>query len=65
MVVGNETITRADLLKYSDLIAERAVINRFGSWRTAEAAGLQLSPKVGRWADDDYLDNLLDPHPAG
>ena len=31
-VVGHTTITRADILRHSQLIGERVVINRFGSW---------------------------------
>lgn len=48
------------MLKHSDLIGERALLNRFGTWRAAlDAAGLELSAKGRRWTDDDYFENLL------
>lgn len=60
-VVGRRTITRAELLKQSDFIGERAVLNRFGSWKAAlDAAGLELSVMGRRWTDDDYFENLLE-----
>lgn len=60
-VVGRRTITRAELLKQSDFIGERAVLNRFGSWKAAlDAAGLELSAMGRRWSDDDYFENLLE-----
>ena len=43
------------------MVAERAVISRFGSWRAAlEAAGLQLSNNARRWTDSDYFENILE-----
>lgn len=64
--VGRRTITSIDVLTHSQLMSERAVINRFGSWKTAlEAAGLQLS-KMGRChSEDDYFVNLLAVRPTG
>lgn len=60
-VVGRNTITRAELLKHSDLVGERALLNRIGSWKAAlEAAGLELSAMGRRWTDDDYFENLLE-----
>lgn len=60
-LLGTRTVTRADLLTHSHLVGERAVINRFGSWKSAiEASGLELSRMAHRWTDDDYFDNLLD-----
>lgn len=59
--VGRKAITRADLLQHADLMSERALINRFGTWKAAlEAAGLELSAMGRRWTDDDYFENLLD-----
>ena len=56
---GQSTITMHDL-RSSDLLSERVVINRFGTWRAAlEAAGLQLSSRGRRWTDEDYFENLL------
>lgn len=60
-VVGRRTITRKELLKHGDLIGEKAILNRFGSWKAAlEAAGLELSAMGRRWSDDDYFENLLE-----
>lgn len=59
--VGRTVITRADLLEHAELMSERALLNRFGSWKVAlEAAGLELSNMGRRWSDDDYFDNLLE-----
>ena len=59
-VVGRNTITRADLLEHSELMSERALLNRFGSWKAAlDAAGLELSNMGRRWTEDEYFDNLL------
>jgi Homing endonuclease associated repeat len=56
---GQPTITMHDL-RSSDLLSERVVIKRFGTWRAAlEAAGLQLSSRGRRWTDEDYFENLL------
>jgi hypothetical protein len=56
---GQPTITMHDL-RSSDLLSERVVINRFGTWKAAlEAAGLQLSSRGRRWTDEDYFENLL------
>lgn len=58
--VGRRVITRGDLIEHAELLSERALLNRFGSWRAAlEAAGLELSAKGRRWTDDDYFENLL------
>jgi hypothetical protein len=47
-------------IKRSNLLSTRVVINRFGTWKDAlEAAGLQLSSRGRRWAEDDYFENLL------
>lgn len=60
-IVGRSSITRADLLQHGNLIGERAIINRFGSWKAAlESAGLKLSVHGRRWSDDDYFENLLE-----
>ena len=59
--VGRNVITRADLLHHAELMSERALLNRFGTWKAAlEAAGLELSNMGRRWTDDDYFENLLD-----
>ena len=60
-VQGTSTITRTDVRRQSDLLGDRVIDNRFGSWRAAvEAAGLDLSPMGRRWTDDDYFENLLE-----
>ncbi len=60
-MVGRKTITRAEFLEHSDLIGERALLNRFGSWKAAlDAAGLELSTLGRRWTEDDYFENLLE-----
>lgn len=60
-IVGRSTITRAELLQHAELIGERAIINRFGSWKAAlESAGLELSAMGRRWSDEDYFENLLE-----
>lgn len=60
-VVGRKSITRKDLLTHSELIGERAILNRFGSWRTAlETAGLELASHGRRWTETDYFENLLE-----
>ncbi len=60
-VVGRSTVTRVDLAQHAEVVAERAVISRFGSWRAAlEAAGLQLSNNARRWTDSDYFENILE-----
>lgn len=57
--VGTDVIT-VEHLKRSDLLSQRAVVSRFGTWRAAvEAAGLSLSNMGRRWTDDDYYENLL------
>lgn len=59
-LVSRSTITRAELLELSDTVAEKALLNRFGSWKAAlTAAGLELSSRGRRWSEDDYYDNLL------
>jgi len=59
-VVGRSTITRADVLRHSDLLGERVILNRFGSWKAAlDASGLELSSRGRRWSGDDYFENLL------
>lgn len=61
VLLDSTVVTRADLLAHSQLIGERALINRFGSWKAAiEAAGLELSPMARRWTEEDYFDNLLE-----
>lgn len=60
-LLGRRTITRADLAEHSQVMSERALLNRFGSWKAAlMAADLELSPRGRRWSDDDYFDNLLE-----
>jgi len=60
-LLGRQTITRADLLEHSQIMSERAVLNRFGTWKAALAAAeLELSPHGRRWTEDDYFDNLLE-----
>lgn len=59
-LTGKKSLTRAELLRHSEVVGERVVLNRFGSWRSAlEAAGLELSSRGRRWSDDDYFENLL------
>lgn len=59
-VVGRRQITRKDVQANSDLIGERLVLNRFGSWKAAlEAADLELTAHGRRWTDEDYFENLL------
>lgn len=49
-----------DLSRYGELVSERAVLSRFGSWKSAiEAAGLELSKRARRYSEDDYFENLL------
>lgn len=58
--VGRPTVTRVDLLEHGQLVSERAVLSRFGSWKAAlEAAGLELSKMGRRYSEDDYFENLL------
>ena len=58
--IGTTTLTRKDVLEHSELVGERVVLNRFGSWAAAvEAAGLELSPHGRRWTETDYFENLL------
>ncbi|MDN5797208.1 MAG: HNH endonuclease [Intrasporangium sp.] len=60
-IVGRSVITRAEFLQHAEIIGERAIINRFGSWKAAlESAGLELSAMGRRWSDEDYFENLLD-----
>lgn len=59
--VGRKVITRADLLEHAELMSERALLNRFGTWKAAlAAAGLELSNMGRRWSEDDYFENLLE-----
>ncbi len=59
-ICGRRFITRQDLLKYGELVSERAVLNRFGSWKAAlDAAGLELSKMGRRYHEDEYFENLL------
>lgn len=58
--LGQDTLCREDVRRHSDLLGDRVIDNRFGSWKAAlEAAGLKLSRYGRRWTDDDYFDNLL------
>lgn len=60
-LIGNDVVTRADLHQHGQLMSERAVLNRFGSWRAAlEAAGLTLATMGRRWTEDEYFENLLE-----
>lgn len=60
-VVGRRQISRHDVLAHSDVMGERVVLNRFGSWKVAlEAAGLEPTPFGRRWTDQDYFENLLE-----
>ena len=59
--VGSKTITRADVVEHSNLIGDRVINNRFGSWAAAlEAAGLEVSAHGRRWTEEDYFENLLE-----
>ncbi len=59
--VGRSVITRADLLEHAELMSERALLNRFVTWKSAlERAGLELSNMGRRWTADDYFENLLE-----
>lgn len=59
-LLGRRTIKRDDVLQNSDLMGERVVLNRFGSWTAAlEAAGLETTARGRRWTDADYFENLL------
>lgn len=58
--LGKATLTMSDLQTHSTVLGTRAVLSRFGSWRAAlEAAGLELSSRGRRYAEDDYFENLL------
>jgi len=59
-VVDRSTLTRSDILAHSEVMGERVILNRFGTWKAAlEAAGLELTPRGRRWTDEDYFENLL------
>lgn len=59
-VVDRRAITRSDLTEHGQLVSERAILSRFGSWKAAlEAAGLELSKRGRRYTEDDYYENLL------
>lgn len=58
--LGKTTLTRQELLQHSQVLGERIVLNRFGSWQAAlAAAGLTTVPLGRRWSDEDYFTNLL------
>jgi len=58
--LGKTTLTRQELRQHSQVLGERIVINRFGSWQAAlAAAGLTTVPLGRRWTDEDYFTNLL------
>lgn len=58
--LGKTTLTRQELRQHSQVLGERIVINRFGSWQAAlAAAGLSTVPLGRRWTDEDYFTNLL------
>lgn len=59
-VVGRRRITMEDLSRFGDLVSVRAVLSRFGSWKSAiAAADLELSSRARRYSEDDYFENLL------
>jgi hypothetical protein len=59
-LLGRDTLTRLDVRKHSDLLGDRIVGNRFGSWPAAlEAAGLQTTRHGRRYVDEDYYEILL------
>lgn len=58
--LGKTTLTRQEFRQHSQVLGERIVINRFGSWQAAlAAAGLTTVPLGRRWSDEDYFTNLL------
>ncbi len=59
-LLSRSTLRRVDLREHSNLVSEKVLRNRFGSWAAAlEAAGLSLSARGRRWTDTDYTENLL------
>lgn len=60
-LLGTNSLRLRDVSMHSNLMSERVILNRFGTWKAAlEAAGLEILPKGRRWTDDDYFENLLD-----
>lgn len=59
-LIGTTVLRREDILAHSDMLGQKMINSRFGTWKAAlEAAGLTISPKGRRWKDDDYFENLL------
>lgn len=59
-LLGTSVLRREDLLEHSEIMGQKLVNSRFGTWKAAlEAAGLSVSPVGRRWTEDDYFENLL------
>lgn len=59
-LLGKGSVTRKEMRDHSNVVSERIIVNRFGSWTHAlKAAGLEPVALGRRWTDDDYFENIL------